>query len=721
MKKISKKYFVLVACLTFIIACFGIVTLNIGKGDIIYADGETNPKITAVSNIDEDYGFGGQLFVGGKTLRMNGTSVYSDTAFGVEGVILRASASEHFEFSHFDIYSGEFDAGVFAKDGEPIFEGAQNIFQLSLEDGKDYLVEVVFNSKIYDVEISTEYFGERIQEDSLNEFFTRTDANVGVSWGMTLGFENNLSSETARFCYAEIKYAYSENDYYRMALGNTQSITFGKGEGEFDLDLFVENGVMTVVGVYIDIVEVNLISTALIEDDSTLEVLTNSPVKTGEYMKLSNGAKKYYVDKGTTFTVRASDSSYFTFGGFSRVGEVISQTSYTYTAVINGDTTITAKFNGAKYRVYVRGIIYNEEDGSYGDYVEVGASVSFKVGEETIVNSMQGVLISTFNSLSNVKYNKIEGYRFVDIAIKSGKTYSGFESDYMDDEFIEKCVSNGEIVVVIKLVRQYSLNVTFPDLMKNLVKINRVGSTQQIDLTQEKYFDAGTKIQIKVEPLTNYYSFNGFTGVSSDDIDGNVAIITIGYNQVINLNFKAESFSLKSSSANNQFKFSKQQFSTNETIIITYNVISSNIIEDWKINGVSVSTWGDSARFNGNILIITLTPEFLADNKDYINLENGVFVITLNNELVTALSTGVLLAIIIPAVAIPLTIGILAIFIIINSKRKRVIRGMLTEKLHRDVIFNTGSFVQGVREGTLSGNVTDADVKQAMKDKKKKK
>jgi len=756
---VFKKYSVVIVCLMIIACCF---SLFIGLSANAGVNGR--PYITGTSTQSADRNYGGRLFVGKQILPLDGLAKYSSTLLNGE-VTLRAVPDTHFEFDLSDtgyIFKITlFDDGIPIDDPEnPFYIGYKDCdnecdvscepdceehilageytftldsFGLTAFGEIDYAIEVNFIPKVYNINWATKYSHDMDGPDAPFEAegnFNCTGKET-VSWGETISFENTLPgsggvtvpAKGARFAYAQIQYAVS-GLYFNMGITDTPSLTFGKKE----LDAFVQNGEeIVVVGTYVQMIKVDLISTATQPEDNTLQVIAISPisVQAGGPLKNYSGARTYYFDRGTNLTVYAFDSKSLVFDGFGISNDpgYDPTRDYYINSSVTVPLTITANFGAAEFKVFIRGIqvTLNGAGGyDYGGYLDIGDRGSVVVGNNTIVSSAGGTYISSDKVIKDTAYIPEDGFKFVDIQIKVGRNYYPFTNTVIDDAFIKNYVYNDEIVLVVRLVKQFSLDVLIQASSAGMGDFIVTRDGTAVNLAEEKFFDAGTVLQIEALPASDYHAFMDYVGIAG--AAGNTAEIVMNYNRTVKLTFSAASFGLTEESiADTGFTFSRENFRVGETLIITYDNPSNNKINDWTVNGMSYTVFGDDANLEGNVLTLILTPEALKLLSAQISPGGDTFSIAITNKVSTGLSTGVLLAIILPSVAIPVALVILVAVMLVNSKRKKTIKANLTQKMQRDVTFNTGGFISGLKEGSISGGVTDADIKKAMKEEKNKK
>lgn len=768
MNKVRSKTIFLFGLAALILFLTGLTVLFGAVGQKAFAadelDAETdNPTIIATSNIGADKNYGGRLEIDSVPIALNKTASYTSAQYG-NSIVLRAVADSYFEIDTteyvFKVIEGSLSNGVFTSLGniQTLYSNGAT-FNIPLGYEGDYLVEVYFTPKVFTINWWTEYYGETIREPS-NEIGLKNDgfASVGsntVWWGAEICFANTIMKDDngaylrdVRFCSVQIKNAVGDlyssmNMDEKTADPNDNADKFTMTFGKAELDKFVSNEEVVIIGVYTRVYSVNLTSATesgetIINNNSALKLIAISPVTTdGANVTLLTGPNTYYIDEGSNVTVQASTNKTFRFVKFviNKVTES-SEVQYNINS-LESDIEIVTQFKPAEYTLYIRGILTTLEDNgggetveSYGKYVDLGNNGSIYVNGIKQVSTKNGTVVHAFDELSNAGYVEMDGYKSIGMAIKSGKDCYSFENiTIIDSDFIKDLVENQEIIIVVKLLRMYSLEMIIPSASEGLgsYQVMYAADFKTVDLTKDNYFEAGTVLKIIAKPASGYHSFLGFSGVATTDYDpdnAKAAIITMDSSKTINVNFKADAISLKTSE-DDDFEFSKTtQIKIGDSLVITYLVSGSEEIKDWKLDGVSIDKFGSDAVINGNVLTLTLSEDVLnalyTANADNVVWEGAGYSLKLVSDITTGMGTGTLMAIVLPATLIPLSIAIFLTFFLINYRRKKLIKSQLTEELKRDATLNAGSFIQGLREGTVSGKVDKEEIKKAMKDKKKK-
>ena len=446
------------------------------------------------------------------------------------------------------------------------------------------------------------------------------------------------------------------------------------------------------------------------------------------------------VAEGTIISITAKSDSLFEFNQFNHdIVEddiMVDGSDSELRFVVNDDITVEVVFSENSFdRTLIISGLEGIEDVVLENSVRFSINGVSKNYEDYVAT---GISIAPGQTLDYIAFDGIDGYRLDDILIKpKGFDYQSFNlssaktnKEYMlnpapgneeslvyvdgnsitylydslfDTIFFDEFLSeSSKILIVINLVKQckldfvYSADMGYPEVYE-FIK----GKPEPVtDIN--KYFELGIELQIKAV-AKDFHTFNGF-GRSTDK----VLTFNIYDNRTINLNFNANTYQIDS---NLDITTSKSVFRVGETVTFAYNLSSNNDIKKWKLfNADKTVEFGtDIVKRNGNSVSVTLTGDMLV---------NGKFV--LQHEVTDSLKPGILAGILVPGIILPLLIVILAVFIITDRKRKKVIKASLEGKWADMKTKDVGGYINALREGQ-TGTISKEDVKKAMKEQKQEK
>ncbi|MDR0850130.1 MAG: hypothetical protein LBN07_01450 [Christensenellaceae bacterium] len=247
------------------------------------------------------------------------------------------------------------------------------------------------------------------------------------------------------------------------------------------------------------------------------------------------------------------------------------------------------------------------------------------------------------------------------------------------------------------------------------IKVNSTGSW--IEPTSDQLangFDRGTQIKISVASA-NYYGFVGFGGVDAGEIVSGDAVITLDSNRNISVRFSATEYTLGGNIVKNgsgEVTVNKQKARIGETVTIVASPADGQDIVTFKIGGVDVlgGNLPLNMTYNNGILTLTLTTEWA-----------NAHGFDLDGEIGFAQNPTVLIIIAAAAGGVLIAAVLVLIFLLNYNKKRKFIKAQLMAEQAANYKLNTGSFIQDLREGKNVGQVTDEDIKKAMKDRKGKK
>ena len=232
--------------------------------------------------------------------------------------------------------------------------------------------------------------------------------------------------------------------------------------------------------------------------------------------------------------------------------------------------------------------------------------------------------------------------------------------------------------------------------------------------------DYGTKITYTVDDCA-YTTFKGVIGESDSEIESGV--ISIYSTRQLSFFFEQNTYALavtKKGGSNAKVSSYNETFKLNSTITIAFDVDSLYSLNDIKINGTSLATYG--AVRKGNSIVIKATPEFIDAicaavevNPDDVDPDTGAIAIAMSVDVKTGVSTVAIGGFGGGGLIVILLI-LLTIFLIIRSKKineKRKKAEALAHEYERR--FNIGGVISKLREDAQSGNLKDTKTLEAEK------
>ncbi|MCL1789716.1 MAG: hemolysin family protein, partial [Oscillospiraceae bacterium] len=582
----------------------------------------------------------------------------------------------------------------------------------------DYEIEVHFAPAQYQLEITAEYFDEEgVNVPSLLSHIT--GAPTHVSLGDLITLDNDLETrEDVRFGYFEIEYAAGNRrnlGYQNEEVQNQVEFTFTA----LNLDLHANEGAVKIIAVYVKTFRVIIDSNKNIPTEipaSSIQFVAVSPVTVQEDgpVKAGSGLKDYYFDKGSDLTVYASSSSDFSFENFVLNSVTVPGTSTELTVPnISGIVEISVNFLPVGFDLVISGLDQK------GDYVILDPS-AYQVYINDLLNTANEIRRDDF--LTSVNFLSALGYIYdadAGIEIKRGSVYDqlDFSSGGVEitPQFLLDYEHNNEIVIVIRLKQIFALNIVSPTISGNAetYEIWVSGAKQTFRPSHSYNFPAGTEIEIVVKSFA-YYTFGGFSGVSSASVDGSMATVNLNSdNRQVGFSLNPIVYSVDS---NMEFWTSAadgKNFSVGDTITIIYDedIASGHEISNWTITGVKSKDLAPYATLTGNIIVIDVTQDFLSTYTGWFSGHE----LKLESEIKTGLKTGVILGITAAVGVVPILLLVLLVLMLMNRRRKKVIKAQLTEKRAEGIKRDIGGYVGKLRDGTDTGEITKAQVKQEMK------
>ncbi|MCL2570199.1 MAG: hypothetical protein FWE16_03250 [Firmicutes bacterium] len=325
----------------------------------------------------------------------------------------------------------------------------------------------------------------------------------------------------------------------------------------------------------------------------------------------------------------------------------------------------------------------------------------------------------TLNNIGTTTASYRDDYRFVNFTIRDAtNALVPFEPNMLLDlEVISRNLDDlGErFVIYANYVRVFNLNVAIGGLSQGMghfrVYANGI-------LTSERVFDAGTNIVIYAD-ANDFHEILSFGGSG----DGEVVIATpyrleiqnIVISRTITINFLREQFDLTGNLTYGSGGYlsinEREDLTINSQVVLTATVPGGRQIRNWTINGYDINSLPrDTVFISGDSVTVILNAAWLERHQ-----------FRLDSNVTFRMTTGVLLAIILPSVIIPILLLLAVLYFLHSRKKYATIKAALVDANRQKVTFNTGSFIADLKEGKNVGQVTKDDVKKAMKDDKDKK
>lgn len=747
MKTLKKTSLLSLICLSFISLCAGLLLLVgsvVPQPPEVHAAGGGGLKPTIFArSVNSGLGINcGELEINGIPWPLDGQTYYEGALADI--VYLRALPNPHFELGTgnvFEVFNG--NTLVRAVTRAEYNASLPNGIDFNLAANYDYLITVNIVPVQYSVQFSTEYYDKSAGGGN---FKTNGNFSIGgisqAGWGTTITFTNTIlptggkpygtyvngrlqDGTGVRFSHAKIKYTAGEETFYEDLLdaNGNPLMSFGLGNS---LSKYVEGGPIEIIGVYSKVVEVEIKSPL----EFSAECITAAAVEPGKLAKFFSGAGIYYFDIATSLTVYASDNQYFEFGGFDINNGIEESALSTYEKILNNNIIIDVKHTVVGYTLYVRGLkVSFDSQGNmvYGDDFDLGDKASFVLNGNAATASTSGNPVKAFDVLSGFQYNGgLDDYRFTgNFLVKTDIGYETFTSINLVSENISTYVNqNGVIVVVAELVEQFSLNVIFNQAETSLgqVKVTFDGTDELVDIT--KPIDMGREVRIEATPANGYVAFieiGGIAGQYFTSASKDVAIITMLSDRTVYPRFKSEKFVVSNAKLDFELYYNdNEDLKINNVIYFSYT--KEGKIKSWKINGINLSAFGDDVKRHGSTIEITLSAAFLGAlsnaNSSSVVWDVDKFSVTVDNEVTIAANIGTLLLILIPSVLAVASLGVTSSFMLVNHKRKKLIKAQLVEKRQEKIKRDVGGYISDLREGK-GGEITKEDVKQAMKEQKR--
>lgn len=463
-----------------------------------------------------------------------------------------------------------------------------------------------------------------------------------------------------------------------------------------------------------------------IESDVTL--LNNDLVRTrvvspGQDPVEYTGVQSFNIVQGSVISVFARSDSSFEFQDFTTEGLLSGDIKFQSTSelrfTVNRNIRISVNFNE---RIINERLIISGLNGNLD--VPLGNTVRLSINGAEITYGENAIPIEKFQTLDSITFDGIPGYRFDDVSIKLKFPYLGnrfesfeykqkqvsgssqtfiFDQVFNTDFFNYYLSVNSEIVIVFNLTRLHGLNVVVPNQGMGSYTVQKVltgGALEEVNLSENHFFDSGTEFKITAVPKA-YHTFHGFDRAP---FLGNTLDITLLDNRTVNLHFSENTYQLISN-LDVVTSTPTSTYCVGQTVVFTYDVKANHSIKEWRINGDKLGKGKfTGAKRNGNSITVTLTGDMLVDGK-----------FDFKHNVSDSLRSGIVLGVVIPSLILLLLVAVLSVFVIINMKRKKMIKAQLIKERQGRMVRDVGGYISDLRDGKITSSISKEDVKKEMK------
>jgi len=432
---------------------------------------------------------------------------------------------------------------------------------------------------------------------------------------------------------------------------------------------------------------------------------------------LTGSLNEVELPLGSTIVVQAVANEFFQIG--------------TVTAA-HGQTVTINEFGGFEFEVTMNhNIVVNFANEAFEIIFQARDGVNNVGGVSgfvTTVNNATDNVVRLDDEIRNIQTTTDsyrDDHRFVNFTIldgQGGTIIIDSDVEITMDLLVANLNTRGQFVITANYIRVYTLNVVLAgdSLGMGTFTVRVYGQTEA---TTQRTFDRGTRLIITATPLTiggTVITAPEFrTGLASGEITGGVGeIMSLNIGRTVTIGFTALPFNLNdslSTSGGGDLVASDNITGARigYTVVLMANPPGNREIRDWTVNGRSIDTLERDARFtvfqSGDSVSITLTREWLNE-----------FGLRLDSEVTFGIPTGVLIAILIPSILIPILLAAAVLYYLRSKKKYAEVRAALVDANRQKVMFNTGSFISDLKEGKDVGNVSKEDIKKKMKEDKKK-
>lgn len=582
-------------------------------------------------------------------------------------------------------------------------------------------ITVLFERTPYAISVIEKESGATLGEESGLIAYSVQDVSIGDTANVWLSASEQ--NDNYKFVSWAI-YNYSSSSYETLFDG----ALFGEYNASVGTEWirdYVRGGSAEIVARVVAIREVSI--TLNSDDENKGYELGNIEIIDQDYPELSlesSGSIEGYATTGSTlrFTLDqvGDEARYYELEGiYTLIGDI--SVDYTkdgdwYVVEIEEDTNIFVKLT---YKAFDIEFIAVDMDGNairltsaFGDIAATVAATGELEG--SVVNAVSAPTIAGYR-WTEAFYLKDDGGKFVLIPADG--------SVLLDMNSITNNIvySGGKDVFQIagQYVKTYRLSVNVSgEAGSSKYDIEVKSGANWVAPTSYQLangFDRGTELRI-VATKASYYDFNGFSGIdTSTELVGEDAVITLDSNRNVTIRFSASENVVDNNietKGEGKVTIDKQAVKIGDIVTIVANPADGQDIVTFKIGDVDVLAGNlpSNMTYNNGILTLTVT-------KDWADA-NGF---DIDGEISFAKNPTVFIVLGVAGGGVVIAAVLVLVFLLNYNKKRKFVKEQLLSEQAAKYKLNTGSFVQDLREGKNVGQVTDEDIKKAMKDRKGKK
>ena len=623
---------------------------------------------------------------------------------------LVAQPDEHFVFSSFRLVGGGLTT---IQTSQQTHNPTGPYWTISSLQTQGRVLEINFTPIRYQVTTISRVRDEATNLASVITTQPQSQVYMGADSNLIATAAMNHSIANSHFRFAVWQVRLADGTYQEIQEPNDNELNWTSTHGSIVnhawLSDYLRNGVVTLVAEYVRVHQLTfaVLVEGIASGEANPDAFGNLSVTiwdsvTNEPIRLPSSFGTVMVAQGSNVDIVATASG---IGEFTRFDSVAGN-SHILDFDMTADRTVLAVFIARQFEVVIRAI---QQAGPPVPDVQGFPDLTLGAGDQLLL-PISNIVATNFR-LDSLTINL--GNETINLIQQNGIIIS--------PELLNDNLAHNQFIITAIFTRVFTLNVEFAldsyDMGTYDVYTYNNGVWTS---TQLREFERDTVIRVVPKPHPFHTRVQNY--IEIDDWVGNRNIVLNFIPQVIILatNLQAQGngeLVPTDRIINAQGYITNLRAGARVTLVATPP--SGRQVRNWTLNGQNIFELGNVEDIGDGHVIITLSHSWLEEQRlaQRTIEDGGIFTVEFESEVTFRLTIGVLLAILLPSIIIPLLAIIVVIYLIRSNKKYKKVKAELVAENRRNITLNTGGFIRDLKDGKNVGSVTDKDIKDRMKQK----